>query len=83
MRTLARNKYDVDDTLETEFNITHLKRLGSYIKPYRKDLILTIVLLTVSSALGMLTPLILMQIMDVYIPNENITGIVVLSLLIL
>lgn len=83
MRTLARNKYDVDETLETEFNITHLKRLGSYIKPYRKDLILTIVLLTVSSALGMLTPLILMQIMDVYIPNENITGIVVLSLLIL
>lgn len=80
---MARNKYDIDETLDTEFNISQLKRLGSYIRPYRKDMILTIALLTISSALGMLTPIILMQIMDVYIPNEDITGIVVLSLLML
>ena len=80
---MARNKYDIDETLDTEFNISQLKRLGSYIRPYHKDMILTIALLTISSALGMLTPIILMQIMDVYIPNEDITGIVVLSLLML
>lgn len=80
---MARNKYDIDETLETEFNLSHLKRLGSYIKPYRKDLILTIVLMTVTSALGMLAPIILMQIMDVYIPNGDIQGIIFLSVLIL
>lgn len=80
---MARNKYDIDETLETEFNFSHLKRLGKYIKPYRKDLFLTIILMTVTSALGMLTPIILMQIMDVYIPNNDIKGIVLLSILIL
>ena len=77
---MARNKYDIDETLETEFNLSHLKRLGGYIKPYRKDMLLTIVLLTVTSALGMLTPIILMQIMDVYITNKDIKGIVFLSI---
>jgi len=80
---LARNKYDVDESLETEFNLSHLKRLGGYIKPYRKDMILTIILMTVTSALGMLTPIILMRIMDVYIPNEDIKGIIGLSIIIL
>jgi ATP-binding cassette subfamily B protein len=80
---MARNKYDIDETLQSEFNITHLKRLATYIKPYRKDMIITILLMTVSSALGMLTPIILMEIMDVYIPNEDIRGIVIISILLL
>ncbi|MDF2486487.1 MAG: transporter related, partial [Herbinix sp.] len=43
----------------------------------------TIFLMTVSSALGMMTPIFLMQIMDVFIPEKNITGIVVVSLILL
>lgn len=77
---LARNKYDVDETLETEFNISHLKRLAGYIKPYRKEMILIIFIMTISSALGMLTPLILKDILDTYIPNEDIRGIVLISI---
>lgn len=80
---MARNKYDIDESLETEFNIAHLKRLGSYIKPYRKDMIITIVMMIISSALGMLTPRILMKIIDDYIPNKNIRGLVVISFLLL
>lgn len=77
---MARNKYDVDESLETEFNLSHLKRLAGYIKPYRKEMILIILIMTISSALGMLTPLILKDILDVYIPNENIRGIVLISI---
>lgn len=77
---MARNKYDIDETLQTEFNMSQLKRLGSYIKPYRKDMIFTILLLTFSSALSMLTPRILMTIMDVYIPNGDIKAIVYISI---
>lgn len=80
---MARNKYDVDETLQSEFNVKHLKRLYSYIKPYRKDMILTMFLMITSSALGMLTPKILMLILDDYIPNENISGIVQISIVLL
>ena len=80
---MARNKYDIDETLQSEFSVEHLKRLYTYIKPHRKDMLLTIILMMLSSALGMVTPLILKQIMDDYIPNDNIKGIVLISLLLL
>ena len=80
---MARNKYDIDETLQTEFNFSHLKRLGTYIKPYRKEMLFTIFLLTLSSALGMITPRVMMTIMDVYIPEKKIKEIILVSLLLL
>ncbi|HKL80354.1 MAG TPA: ABC transporter ATP-binding protein [Mobilitalea sp.] len=80
---MARNKYDIDETLQSEFDFSQLKRLATYIRPYRKDMLLTILLMTISSALVMLTPRILMTIMDVYIPNNDIKGIVSVSLFML
>ena len=80
---MARNKYDIDETLQSEFSFSHLKRLGSYIRPYRKDMILTIFMMLISSALGMLTPRILMKIVDDYIPNKNTRGIVGISIVLL
>lgn len=80
---MARNKYDIDETLETEFSLEQLKRLYTYIKPHRKEMIFTITIMLISSALSMLTPIILMHIMDDYIPNKNIRGVVVISLLLL
>ena len=32
---MARNKYDVDEELQEGFNISHLKRLIRYMKPYK------------------------------------------------
>ena len=78
---MARNKIEVDETLDTEFNTAHLKRLLCYIGSYKKSMILTIVIMLISSALGMLTPVILKQIMDVYIPNKDIQGIINISIL--
>jgi ATP-binding cassette subfamily B protein len=46
-------------------------------------MLLTIFLTTTSSALGMLTPVFLMKIMDVFIPNKDIKGIVMICLLLL
>lgn len=80
---MARNKYDIDETLQSEFNIKHLKRLGSYIAPYRKDMAITILLMMTSSALGMLVPLFFMKIIDEFIPDKNIAGIVWISILLL
>lgn len=80
---MARNKYDIDETLQSEFNIKHLKRLGHYISPYRKDMVVTILLMMTSSALGMLVPLFFMKIIDDFIPNKSVAGIVVVCLLLL
>lgn len=80
---MARNKYDIDETLQSEFDIKQLKRLYSYIRPHRKDMLLTILIMVISSALGMVTPRILMKIMDDYIPNKNIHGIIGISMVFL
>jgi ATP-binding cassette, subfamily B, multidrug efflux pump len=80
---MARNKYDIDETLESEFSLEQLKRLYAYIKPHRKEMTFTIIIMLISSALGMLTPVILMEIMDKYIPNKNIKGVVFISMLLL
>ena len=61
---MARNKYDVDENLETSFDISQLKRLYNYIKPYKKDILITITIMVISSGLGMLTPVILMRILQ-------------------
>lgn len=80
---MARNKYDIDETLQSEFNIKHLKRLGHYISPYRKDMVITILLMMTSSALGMLVPLFFMKIIDNFIPDKSVAGIVGVCLLLL
>lgn len=80
---MARNKFDIDETLESEFSFEQLKRLYHYIRPHKKEMIFTILLMIISSALGMLTPKIFMKIMDEYIPNENMKGIVGISMVLL
>ena len=41
---MARNKYDVDEVLEDRFDINQLKRLGKYVAPYKKKMILVILI---------------------------------------
>ena len=67
---MARNKYDVDETLETKFDMKQIKRLFSYVGRYRKKLIMTIMLMLFSSALGMVIPVLMQRVMDSYIPNH-------------
>ncbi|WP_099467344.1 ABC transporter ATP-binding protein [Konateibacter massiliensis] len=76
---MARNKYDIDETLDSGFDLGQLKRLAHYVGPYKADMIKAIIIMLVSSALSMLTPRFFMTIMDDYIPAGNIKGIVILS----
>lgn len=76
---MARNKYDIDESLETEFDVSQLRRIAAYIVPYKKEMGIALFVMIISSALSMLTPRFLMTIMDVYIPDGNIKGIIQLS----
>lgn len=80
---MARNKYDIDETLESEFDFGQLKRLANYVGTYKKELGIAIAIMLFSSALSMLQPIFLKQIMDVYIPNKSIGGVVLMSALML
>ena len=78
---MARNKYDVDETLETKFDMKQIKRLFSYVGRYRKKLIMTIMLMLFSSALGMVIPVLMQRVMDIYIPNHDKKGILLMAAL--
>ena len=50
---MARNKYDVDEQLETPFDFTHLKRSFVYIKKYRKKMIIALSLSILAAVSGL------------------------------
>lgn len=68
---MARNTYDVDEVLEDHFDLGQLKRLASYITPYRKPMLFVIFLMLSFSALSMLIPQFLMRVMDNCIPAKD------------
>ncbi len=78
---MARNRYDMDEVLETSFNLKQLKRLFGYIGPHTKKMAAVVFMMLSASALTMVIPMFLKQIMDVYIPNQDMKGIIIVSLL--
>lgn len=77
---MARNTYDVDETLEEKFDFGQLKRLAAYIAPYKWKMLAVMVLMLSSSALTMLIPKFTQIIMDDYIENSNMKGIIRLTI---
>ena len=78
---MARNKYDIDESIEKEFDFKKLKRAAVYMKPYLKLMVLALLVSFLGSALGLLTPTLLEKAMDVAIPNEDMSYLVRLSLM--
>lgn len=78
---MARNKYDVDEIIEEQFDVHQLLRLGKYVVPYKKKMILAAVLMLSSSALTMLIPIFFMRVIDQCIPNRDMNGIIRYSIL--
>ncbi|MGL4800013.1 MAG: ABC transporter ATP-binding protein [Cellulosilyticaceae bacterium] len=72
---MARNTFDQDEALEQGFNMYHVKRLYGYMKPYMKPIVTCMVMMIVSSILGLLGPYIIKIALDEYIPNKDIAGL--------
>ncbi|MCM0649551.1 ABC transporter ATP-binding protein/permease [Clostridium swellfunianum] len=77
---MARNKFDVDERLESEFNINHLKRLGGYIRPYKKEVLATVLLMLLASAASLIGPYLIKIAIDAEIPQGDKKGLWMLSL---
>jgi ATP-binding cassette subfamily B protein len=61
---MARNKINEDEDLDEQFDMGQLKRLASYVGPFKKQLITAIVIMTIASALSMLQPIFMKNVMD-------------------
>ena len=68
---MARNKFDVDEELEQEFNWSYYKRMGQYVVPYKKPMIKVLVVILLANAASMLGPYFTKIAIDEVIPQKN------------
>ena len=80
---MARNKFDVDESLETPFSFEHFKRAGKYINKYKKEMIVSFVLSILAATIALSGPLIMQHVVDVVIPNKDIPALAIWSIVFL
>lgn len=73
---MARNKFDVDEELEAEFNLSHLKRLMVYIRPHMKKILTCVFLMILSSAAMLMGPFLMKEAIDTFIPHKDVTMLI-------
>lgn len=78
---MARNKFDVDEELESPFDVRHLKRALVYCKRYRKKIALALSLSALAAIIGLLAPLITQYALDVTLPKGDFGEIAILGLI--
>ena len=61
---MARNKFDIDETLETPFDIKHLKRALVYAGRYKKTIFLSLFISILAAVIGLISPLIVQYAVD-------------------
>ncbi len=80
---MARNKFDIDENLESPFNIRHFRRALVYIKRQQKPMIIAFVLSALSAGIALSAPLIMQHVVDVTIPEKDNMPLVGWSVLML
>lgn len=78
---MARNKYDEDEELITPFSWEYTKRLLKYLIPYKKEMIVTLIFMLISSVSALLGPYLVMIAMDNNIPSRDIKGLIIVCIL--
>ena len=76
-----RNRYDIDERLDTPFNFKHLKRSFVYIKPHARKMLFALSLSCTGSILSLTVPRIVERVMDVTVPTKNYTELFLLATL--
>ena len=76
---MARNTFDQDEELMQEFNWDYYQRLGSYILPYKKPLLKTLLVIIIANLAGMLGPYFTKIAIDEAIPKQDIKLLLLLG----
>lgn len=80
---MARNKYDIDEVLESPFDIKHLKRAMVYVSRYKKRMIISLLLSAAAVIIGLFAPVITQYAIDNTIPDKNIPQLILMAVLLL
>lgn len=83
VRMLARNTYEVDEVLDTPFNIKHLVRAWVYVKKYAGKMLLALIISAIAAATGLLAPMIVQRALDEAIPAKDEKQLIILCGLLL
>ena len=73
---MARNKFDVDEKLESPFQLKHLLRAGAYIGRHKFQMIAALILSALASVASLFIPKITQWVLDVAVPNKDVAMIV-------
>ncbi len=76
---MARNRFDVDENLETPFSIKHLLRAGTYIGRHKKKMVLSLLYSALSAAAALVGPLLVQRGINVSVPNKDYGELALLS----
>ena len=68
---MARNKFDVDEKLESPFRWEHLKRAGRYIAKHKYKMLLSLILSALASVATLYIPKITQWVLDEAVPNKD------------
>lgn len=80
---MARNRFDVDENLETPFSIKHLLRAGTYIGRHKKKMILSLIYSAISAAAALIGPMLIQRGVDVSVPNKDYKELIILAVIML
>jgi len=69
---MARNKFDVDESLESPFDASHLKRVIHYIGRHKWKMLLALLLSACASVAGLFSPKITEHVLNVIVPNKQV-----------
>ena len=68
---MARNKFDVDERLESPFQWKHMKRAGKYIARHKGKMLAALVLSALASVASLFIPKITQWVLDDAVPNKD------------
>ena len=69
---MARNKFDVDESLESPFDASHLKRVLHYIGRHKWKMLLALLLSSFASVAGLFSPKITEHVLNVIVPGKQV-----------
>jgi ATP-binding cassette subfamily B multidrug efflux pump len=76
---MARNRFDVDENLETPFSMKHLLRAGTYIGRHKTKMVLSLLYSALSAAAAVVGPLLVQRGINVSVPNRDYGELALLS----
>ena len=68
---MARNKFDVDEKLESPFQWKHLKRAGHYVSKHKYKMLLALLLSAMATVASLYIPKITQWVLDEAVPNKD------------